>query len=89
MVRIGVLGIDDSALSRKVLKDTLASDPECVAVGVVGSTGLALSRGSADAVDVVVLDLFLVEEDWRQALARHGRDSSWRNMSPPSITPHP
>lgn len=70
MVRIGVLGIDDSALARKVLKDTLASDPECVTVGVVGSTGLALARSSADAVDVVVLDLFLVEEDWRQALTR-------------------
>jgi two-component system chemotaxis response regulator CheB len=70
MVRIGVLAIDDSALSRKVLKDAFASDPEFVAVGVVGSTGLALSRGSSDGVDVVVLDLFLVEENWREALAR-------------------
>ena len=70
MVRIGVLAIDDSALSRKVLKDALASDPECATIAVVGSTGLALSRGATECVDVVVLDLFLVEEDWRQALAR-------------------
>ncbi|MCY3004196.1 MAG: chemotaxis response regulator protein-glutamate methylesterase, partial [Planctomycetota bacterium] len=32
--------------------------------------GLALSRGTADGVDVVVLDLFLVDEDWREALKR-------------------
>ena len=62
MVRIGVLAIDDSALSRKVLKDALASDPECATIAVVGSTGLALSRGATECVDVVVLDLFLVDD---------------------------
>lgn len=70
MPRTRVLAIDDSALARKILKDGLSAAADVDLLGVCGTLGIALSRGSETPPQVVVLDLFMADEDWSSSLAR-------------------
>lgn len=70
MASLRVAVIDDSALARKVLKDGLSAAEDVELCAAVGATALALAKCSDASPDVVVLDLCMAEEDWRDSLAR-------------------
>jgi two-component system, chemotaxis family, protein-glutamate methylesterase/glutaminase len=57
MARIRILVVDDSVVIRKLLCDTLASDPEIEVVGTAGNGSIALSRIAQVNPDVVTLDV--------------------------------
>ena len=57
MVRIRVLVVDDSAVVRKILCDTLAGDPTFEVVGTAADGKLGLDQVEALKPDVVTLDI--------------------------------
>jgi two-component system chemotaxis response regulator CheB len=70
MGRIRVAVIDDSALARKVLKEGLAGADDLELCAAVGATSLALAKCATERPDVIVLDLCMADEDWRDSLAK-------------------
>lgn len=70
MVSLRVAVIEDSALARKVLKDGLAAAEDVELCASVGATALALAKCTDASPDVVVLDLCMAEEDWRDSLVK-------------------
>lgn len=70
MARIRVAVIDDSALARKVLKEGLAGTDDLELCTAVGATSLALAKCAAERPDVIVLDLCMADENWRESLAK-------------------
>ena len=70
MASLRVAVIDDSALARKVLKDGLSDAADVELCASVGATALALAKCADVSLDVVVLDLCMADEDWRDSLAR-------------------
>ncbi len=64
---IRVLVVDDSAVVRKILCDTLAADPMFEVVGTAANGKLALTQVEALAPDVVTLDIEMPEMDGVEA----------------------
>ena len=70
MGRLRVAVIDDSALARKVLKEGLAGADDLELCAAVGATSLALAKCATERPDVIVLDLCMAEEEWRDSLGK-------------------
>lgn len=70
MGRLRVAVIDDSALARKVLKEGLAGTDDLELCAAVGATSLALAKCATERPDVIVLDLCMADEDWRDSLTK-------------------
>ncbi|HLX84020.1 MAG TPA: chemotaxis response regulator protein-glutamate methylesterase [Terriglobales bacterium] len=68
MHQIRVLVVDDSAVSRKLLGDLFASDPEIVLAGTAGNGNQALERIRELRPDLVTLDVEMPGMDGLQAL---------------------
>lgn len=65
---VRILIVDDSAVSRKLLSDLLASDPEIVVAGTAGNGRQALARIPEIKPDVVTLDVDMPGMDGMEAL---------------------
>jgi len=63
MVPIKVLVVDDSALVRKTISDTLAHDPEIEVVGVANDPLIAMDKVARLQPDVLTLDLEMPRMD--------------------------
>lgn len=72
MNKIKVLVVDDSALIRKILSDTLKEDPDLDVVGMASSGKTALQQIDYLKPDVVTLDIEMPEMDGLETL-RHIR----------------
>ncbi len=68
MTAIRILIVDDSAVVRRVLADSLASDPEIAVVGTAANGIQALSKIRETNPDLVTLDIEMPEMDGLQTL---------------------
>ncbi len=63
MTKINVLIIDDSAVARQVLSETLAHDPQIQVIGAVADPIFAMERMKKQWPDVIVLDVEMPRMD--------------------------
>lgn len=63
-----VLIADDHAIVREGLKQIISSDPAFMVVSDVGTAGLALQRGRAGGIDIVLLDISLPDRNGLELL---------------------
>ena len=61
--KIRVLVVDDSALARKILRDSLSKDPQIEVIGTARTPSIALNILATERPDVVTLDIELPEMD--------------------------
>ncbi len=70
MKRIRVLIVDDSVVVRRIVKDTLAADPQLEICGVAANGRIALSMVDQLTPDIVTLDVEMPEMDGLEVLRR-------------------
>jgi len=70
MKRIRVLIVDDSVVVRRIVKDTLAADPQLEICGVAANGRIALSMVEQLTPDIVTLDIEMPEMDGLEVLRR-------------------
>src|SRR5262245_7467208 len=63
MPRIRILVVDDAVVFRRLLSETLSSDPALEVVGTAANGRIALARMPQVAPDVVILDVEMPEMD--------------------------
>ncbi len=61
--KIRVLVVDDSALARKILRDSLSQDPQIEVIGTARTPSIALNLITTEKPDVITLDIELPEMD--------------------------
>jgi two-component system chemotaxis response regulator CheB len=69
MRKIRVLVVDDAVVVRKIVTDSLASDPEIDVVGVAANGRIALAKIPQINPDILTLDIEMPEMDGLQTLA--------------------
>ncbi|GJL78039.1 MAG: chemotaxis response regulator protein-glutamate methylesterase [Nitrospinaceae bacterium] len=69
MTKIRVLVVDDSVVVRKIVTDSLATDPEIDVVGVAANGRIALAKIPQINPDILTLDIEMPEMDGLQTLA--------------------
>lgn len=69
MEKVRVLIVDDAVLARKVIADSISSDPAIEVVGFASNGRLALQRVAAANPDLVILDLEMPEMNGLETIA--------------------
>ena len=69
MRKIRVLVVDDSVVVRKIVTDTLSSDPDIEVAGIAANGNIALQKIPQVNPDVITLDIEMPELDGLQTLA--------------------
>src|SRR5262245_61032814 len=69
MAKVRVLVVDDSVVTRRLLTDVLAGDPDLMVVGAAATGRIALAKIPREVPDLVVLDLEMPEMNGLETLA--------------------